>query len=921
VIDAGELNIFADSNVLVFNIVGAVQVAGVRGVGISIAINNIKRDVEAFLGTDTDEIDDNAADVYTLSGGVDIDAIARGFTGAFAVSGVKVSGEDSSKHITKSQRQAKEADLSASGLFDLGALRQQQDQSGGGGTAFGVSGATAVNFGSDKARAYVNDNVIIVTGSTEDTFIDALNSAQLAAATGAAAYMSANKSSKARGFVGAISVNDVDSNAEAFVDELTLTTRNLKLNASFPEQAAQTAVAAGGVINRNKDGVNIAGSFAINDLVHTTKAQIDNSTINASADIELSAQDKSHLGVGAGTATFGGSSGWGASVGVNQALSTTKASIDNSRVVHGGNLILDADTDNDIVTVTVSLGVNPVAVAGTISVNIIGNTTAATITNSKNYLGSDFDNPDTLSTGNVDVDAKDDSDITAVAGALGVGAGGGGGGDSTFGLGAAFAVNLIGKGQRDQIVKAEIDNSEFIAKDLDVEATSNSTINSYSVGAGGAKKVGIAGSVSVNQIKSDIDAGVNNSRVFLDDGDVFIKSRDNSDINVLAGGIALSQIASVGAAVAVNIIDNTNDASIDNITLETSPINSSSFNGNVDLIADTDATIDSYAIAGAGAASWSADDLSAEDQAGDSFTLAIAGAGAYNKVTNETSAEITNGSVIDAEQGYVKADASDTSTIDADGGGVALALNLGSEAASTNLSFGVSVAINEMKNKVIAGIDASSVEAEGNIDVLANSDPTIKALTIGGAVSGSNSQSGFNGAFAGAGSGNTIKDGSETKAYISDTNTVTNAGANDSDTGITLGAVISKNGNISVEAQDTPKVVADSGGVALSGSYAQAGSASNVSIGISASKNEIDVDVIALVDNSTLIADDYDIVARSFNDSDNDNAFDRDLTDTRGLNGAIDDVFKNEEDHAEIHALSIGGALAATIDSGGPATG
>src|SRR5262249_50725679 len=194
--------------------------------------------------------------------------------------------------------------------------------------------------------------------------------------------------------------------------------------------------------------------------------------------------------------------------------------------------------------------------------------------------------------------------------------------------------------------------------------------------------------------------------------------------------------------------------------------------------------------------------------------FAGAGAGTSNKIKDTIEASATGGSL--GSGGAVSFAATDDPSITADAGGVSLATQSGSGGSGgtkgTDLSIGLSVAINEIANDVVVALTNAATSA-ASVALTGDSTPTIFALTIGGALVNQSSQSnssggGLSGAGAGAGSKNTIADG------VSIT--------------IEGGSVTTTAGDVALTGTDVSKITADAGGIALaksSGSAATLGAA------------------------------------------------------------------------------------------------
>ena len=228
------------------------------------------------------------------------------------------------------------------------------------------------------------------------------------------------------------------------------------------------------------------------------------------------------------------------------------------------------------------------------------------------------------------------------------------------------------------------------------------------------------------------------------------------------------------------------------------------------------------------------------------FTLNLTAAGAIsvNNLVAETSAELRN-SDADAEEGDLLVVAKDTSTLAADGGGVAIAISLGDRRGVLQGSIGIAVGVNVSANTVTAKIDTSSADAGGDVVVHALANTRLEAFTIAFAVSagagGGTSQGEINIDISGAGSGSGNSITTTVNASI------VNATRSD-EPGIQAG------GGVHVHAQDTSTIMADAGAFAFTARFETQAEAFAGAVGLSAARNNITSTVDAAITNSTVFA-------------------------------------------------------------------
>src|SRR6185437_15946203 len=195
--------------------------------------------------------------------------------------------------------------------------------------------------------------------------------------------------------------------------------------------------------------------------------------------------------------------------------------------------------------------------------------------------------------GGVTVSAEDQSKITALAGDIAVafgGSGKGNGGDGS--VGGALSMNFIG-GAGGSHVWATIDDSRVNARgDVTVTAEeAGASIFGLAIGAvgslnasgGGSTEVVVAGSVSVNKIRTSNQARVRNSTVTAEA--LTVDAEDSSSINATAGqaglAVAISASSSKGASLGFSLTDN----EIDHTTLASIEDSDVSIEGAVDVSA------------------------------------------------------------------------------------------------------------------------------------------------------------------------------------------------------------------------------------------------------------------------------------------------------------------------------------------------
>ena len=278
---------------------------------------------------------------------------------------------------------------------------------------------------------------------------------------------------------------------------------------------------------------------------------------------------------------------------------------------------------------------------------------------------------------------------------------------------------------------------------------------------------------------------------------------------------------SVGASVAHNEISNSVGAYIANAGAAGQNVSTRS-NGAITIHATESATINARGVAAAAALSGG----------GLAFSLAFAGAFVDNVILSKTHAYVAN-SVLKAG-GAIDLDASDTATINATVGGLAVAAGVG--VAAISLAVGVATAENLIgynadgsvnANEVLAYIEDSKVDADGALTIEAHGHETITAQVVSAAAAISVGAVGIGAAGAGASTQNRVR--TVVKAYAD--------GDKPSATTAPLNVHGISAASIRIAADDTATIVADTGSAALSLTAGVA--ALPVTIAVALAKNEI----------------------------------------------------------------------------------
>jgi trimeric autotransporter adhesin len=708
-VTGGALTVNADDESTRVNLVGGVSKSTNLGVGMSISIHEMDRTVDALIGNQT-----GAAGIGTdiQVSDIGIKSQGRGGLWSFSLAAAVVSKDPKqAPGSTATQEPPAQPDaasddpldgLSLPALFGEtppaeptpgnNAANTSNDKGNQGKTGIGIAGDVAINFATDRVRAFINDAGSI---KGEKLTLDAINSTELRVASGSAAFVASDPSKKSVGIAGSFSLNTLTGTTSAFISGTSGSGQKLQLEADqITVNAIRTgsliALSASGSGAPGKDGIAIAGSVSVNRITNSTQAYIDGVQAAVVGAVLLDAKDTSNIFAIGGAVGFGGKAGFGAGVAVNLINNSVKANLNNATLAQGQTLTLNATNSGAIRAITASVGISPnqggIGGAGTVSVNNITLNTEASIT------GTTRTTTATTATDAIALSAKNTAIIQSLAGAVGFG--------NTAGFGAAVGYNGITNN-----TNAFISNSNLTAiAGTNLTAESSASIQSITLGVGGGKDVGLGGSVAINLIRGGTRAYINSNSTLTAGGQINLSAKDTSTIEGLSGGIAGSpQNAAIGAALSVNDITTTTTSYI-----EQSNVTSS--NAGVSAIAEGRATIKAVTVGAAGAGK-----------------VAIGGSVSVNLIRNTVDSHIGNAAVINAAQ-TVEVKAIEASTLEASGGALA--------GAGTAAVAGALV-VNDIENQVNAKIISASVTStQGSVIVSADSRDSVQTISVGGSIGG-----------------------------------------------------------------------------------------------------------------------------------------------------------------------------------------
>ena len=516
-------------------------------------------------------------------------------------------------------------------------------------------------------------------------FLDGSGMTQVSAAISVAAT---GGSSGGAGGAGVV-VTDFENTFGASSKGLTVTHDGSGLFSEKAQSDVVTVAVAAGAAGTSGN-FSASGSVIVSDVKQTAQASADDLTLIAGAMKDdavravLAAQTNAKTVNVAGNVSVqvsAGGGGLGAAVVVaeveNNALTTLKNSTISS---------FKDDSAGDGSTVPGALGllaenhseIWTAAAAATVSSNAaLGASVAVNRAVGNSQIEVDAVTLDGL--GRFDAQARDDSELWTLSGAV----------SAAVKPGAAAGAGLAFASSRGS-TKADVNGLTLRASDektdigVSAEAQDHVSTLTLAVGAGGS--VGLSGAAAKNVVERTVAADLtglktNNKANEADEtiegaGDVVVRAESRADIDNLALVAAASQAAALGAGVAVNTIDVDVAAGAHDLKAGVSSLNVAAHSAN---------DIDTIGVGGAGAG-----------------TIAAAGSTAFNTITGDTSAALTNSILQAADAVAVHAESDDV-----------IGTYAGQGVGAGTIALGLSVAMSERSGATTATVSGSTVKETG----------------------------------------------------------------------------------------------------------------------------------------------------------------------------------------------------------------
>lgn len=412
-----------------------------------------------------------------------------------------------------------------------------------------VAGQISLNWVDNTTDAHVKGGSL---KAGKATTISAKDQGTIDSYTGAVAVSGGGNGAA----VGAsIAANLIEGKTTSSLEDTTVNSGGA-LSVTADEASQITSIVAAGAASGK-----FAGAFsASGNYIHTdTDAYISNKNEMKTGALFVLAKNGSNATIGVGSAAIGGNSA-GASIGVMVNQSAVSASLTGDeakeKTITADGITVKADnayngdasesdqTAKTAKTVAVGFagGTSQFAGSGSVTVNVIDQTTDATVGKGVYDAGKKA----------VEVEATSAAKLFGLAGGVSLSAG--------SGIGAAVDVQTY-----NGHTYAGIADGAKLSKASSVTVNADSKEHLTSVAAtlaGGAGSFAGAGAAGAHSIATDTKAYIGKQSEVTEAGDVSVTAKDETELNTIAGSGAASGNTGVGLTAAVEVVDKKVSASV-----------------------------------------------------------------------------------------------------------------------------------------------------------------------------------------------------------------------------------------------------------------------------------------------------------------------------------------------------------------------
>ncbi|MBS0265303.1 MAG: M10 family metallopeptidase C-terminal domain-containing protein, partial [Planctomycetes bacterium] len=466
---------------------------------------------------------------------------------------------------------------------------------------------------------------------------------------------------------------------------------------SDSQSPSQVADSSKEPAKQSKNASAISGSIAVNVVIDSARAYIHNAGVLDTGALTITATSDPTITSFAGAASFAkagdpakSSKAISGAFGFDYIGGSTEALVDGAKSLTASSVDILSTHKGTTVAIAASVGA-ATGKMGTAGTGSIGVTVTNYTTRSKlaNIAGN------VVVGGRVLLDAYDDADLIQVGGSASFGGKGG------YGVGVSFAF-------MSNTVAATVDSLASFQHNgpLDVHARTDAVIIGatgalgVATGGGGEQGTAVGGTLTITLQYNKLTAEILNTTTVAGSGAVDVLADNDSSLYSFSGGFAIGKSSAYGIAVALNVMQDTVTARVEN-----SKINTAS---SLTVDGENRGTVVAVALGGSG-----------------SKKSAVAGSGAVTVLTNVVDAHISLGSQIQAHTSLT-VQAIDKPLLVSAAGALAV--------GGMEKGIGVAITYSRLSDAASAVISGSTVKVDtGAVKVLAKSTPVLVAVGAAGA--------------------------------------------------------------------------------------------------------------------------------------------------------------------------------------------
>ena len=497
-----NVGVVATSDEQIATYAGSASVAGTgAGVGASVSVNQIDGTTSATVGDE-----DKETNVTALGNGAGLKTDTNINKNTINNALINNKTVDINSHIEREE----EGETRNGLIVDASSTRDMKSfliNASVGGEGAGVSGNVNVNMIDGATSAGITNTNVNNVADAGNVFVNAADYSNMSGFVGGAGVAGVG------GGVGLASdTNTVSREVTAKVSESDINADKFEIDAESMQGVSSFTVSAGvaGI------GAGVSGVVTVTELENETKAALHNSNVKADT-VTVNANHKGIVNAGnVGVGAAGLGAGVGLSVGVLKDESKTYAEVSNDEEA---NDTITASGDVTIAATNTAV-VKPV-ISATGAAVFAGVSGATSINNLNSTVATNIENASINSGGSISGTAKNEINVDAYIGSQSAGAGG---------VGAGVTVNTI-----DSTVQTNVTNSGLKAEgDVTLTAEESRDIEQLATNAsaGGAAA---GANIAITNVGQAVDNKNSNAAEKIDEANTMYSNSEGNDIGGIMG--------------------------------------------------------------------------------------------------------------------------------------------------------------------------------------------------------------------------------------------------------------------------------------------------------------------------------------------------------------------------------------------------